>query len=106
MEHDSSCVLESVSDGQNATENGEHCFDVGIAQNTKKSPCEFYEGSGCEHNGGLATRGRQNQRHEQRISQSAVYSSHSNRQGVDYSPSFSILTDTILSPADIVDIIK
>lgn len=38
-------------------------FYVRIAQNTKK-PCEFYERSGCKHNGGLATRGRQNQRHE------------------------------------------
>lgn len=46
MEHDSSCVLESVSDGQNATENGEHCFDVGIAQNTiKKHQVNFMKGA-------------------------------------------------------------
>lgn len=71
MEHDKDS--RSCADlGQNATENGEHCFDVGVAQNsTTKSPCAFYEVGG-EHNETSTTRGRQNQRHDF----SALFKSH------------------------------
>lgn len=105
MEHDSSCVLKSVRDGQMQLKMA-NSFYVTIAQNTKKSPCEFFEGSGYEHNGGLATRGRQNQRHELCARFKSHRALYSNRQRVDYSTSFSIFTDTILSPVDIVDTIK